>query len=365
MKKVVQILYSGLGGTGSVFFSMIDSNAGKKYEHHAIFYGIEPLCNEYEEKCKQMDVSFYYFLKKRGLDLSTQNKIRKLINQIKPDAIINHSAQTIFACYAHRFQNASCKFITVEHQANHLKTDRMWTLSKLSLKFSDQVVYLTNNYRIEVEEKLKKALDNSIHTIIPNGISLKNFKPQKRNENKNEISLGMISRLTPNKDHPTLLRAIKLLKGKPYFDRLKLHIAGSGITQKPLESTAEELEIDKQVVFTGFLNEEQIVSFLQNLDIYIHATYGETMSTAIMQAQATGLPIIASNVKGVNNVINHLQNGLLVELENAEVLAEKIDLLVNDKPMRQKFSEASLKFAKENLSSEIMAEKYFKLIESQ
>ena len=364
MKKIVQILYSGLGGTGSVFFSMIESDAAEKFAHHAIFYGIEPLCNEYELKCKQLGISYNYFFKKKGLDLSTQNDIRKLIDKIQPDAIINHSAQTIFACYAHRFRHSKCKFISVEHHANHLKTSRMWTLSKLSLKLSDQVVYLTENYKSEVEKKLNRTLDNKIHSIIPNGISLKKFKPNKNNKKESAISLGMISRLTSDKDHPTLLHAVKLLKDKSYFNRLKLYVAGSGITQPSLEQLAKELKIENQVVFTGFLNENQIVSFLQSLEIYIHATYGETMSTAIMQAQATELPIIASNVKGVNNVINDMSNGLLVDLKNEKILAEKIDLLINDKMLQQKFANASLKFAQEKLSSEIMAGKYFKIIDS-
>lgn len=362
MKKVVQILYSGLAGTGAVFFSMVNSIAGKSIEHHAIFYGVEPLRNEYKIKCKQLGISFYYFHKKAGLDFSTQNSIRKLIGNIKPNAIISHSMQTIFACYGHRFRNSNCKLIVVEHHANQLKTQRLWTLSKLNLRLSDHIVYLTENYKNEIETKLGSTFKKANYSIIPNGISLNVFKPDLNKQNKNEISLGILSRLTPDKDHPTLLKALKLLEKKNYFPKLKLYIAGGGATQSELENQTSKLGLEKQVVFTGFLDENQIVSFLQSLDIYVHPTFGETMSTAIMQAQATGLPIISNDVKGINNVITDNQNGLLVPLENEKYLAQKIDQLILDKSLQKKLSNASLKYAQENLSSEVMADKYFKLV---
>ncbi|MBK8495622.1 MAG: glycosyltransferase family 4 protein [Chitinophagaceae bacterium] len=58
------------------------------------------------------------------------------------------------------------------------------------------------------------------------------------------------------------------------------------------------------------------MAFLQSLDIYVHASLGETMSTAIMQAMACKLPIVASDVNGINNMIIHGKTGILVPTHN-------------------------------------------------
>ncbi len=364
MKKIVQILYSGLAGTGAVFFSMVDSDLGRAFEHHAIFYGVEPLREEYQKNCEKLGVKHYYFHKKPGLDFSTQNKIRKQIGAINPDGIINHSMLTVFACFGHRFRNPHCKLIAVEHHSNQLKRRKLWTLSKLNLKLSDHTVYLTPNYKKEIEEKFGLKLNERSTSIIPNGIDLNVFKPDESQNKTEEISLGILSRLTVDKDHPSLLKAMKLLKDKAYFNRLKLYIAGGGATQEPLEKMTKEFGLEKHVIFTGFLEEQQIVTFLQSLDFYVHPTFGETMSTAIMQAQATGLPIISNDVQGINNVITHNENGLLVKLKDEKELAATIDQLITDEGLRTILSQASLKYAKANLSSEVMAEKYFSLFQA-
>jgi glycosyltransferase involved in cell wall biosynthesis len=119
----------------------------------------------------------------------------------------------------------------------------------------------------------------------------------------------------------------------------------------------------KNVHFLGVLNEIQLVEFYSSLGIYVHTSYGETMSTSIMQAQASGLPIIASDVKGINNVIRTDVNGFLVELNNVEKLTEKIEILIESAELRMNFSRASRLYAEKHLSNEIMFEMYQKAFE--
>lgn len=365
MTKILQIQYSGLGGTGSVFFSLVEASLQQKkhqYQHHAIFYGIEPLVQSYAEKCEALNVNFEYFKKEKGVDFANQKAIRKAIKTIQPDVIILHSSQTIFACKWHCFFNSNCQLIVVEHQANHLKTQKQWFLSKLALKWANSVVYLTQNYRAEVEKKFPNLFHKSNSKVIPNGIDLSVFyPPEKRNDAHcltKPIILGMASRITPNKDHETLIEAIDLLRNKPYFNFLKLQIAGDGTTLEKLQKKVSSLKLEKAVFFTGMLSEKELAKFLRSLDIYVHASYGETMSTAIMQAQATALPIIGSNVKGINNVIENEENGFLYELENAQSLADKIDELMMNPEKQTRFSEASLTFATNNLSFQKMWASY-------
>jgi glycosyltransferase involved in cell wall biosynthesis len=84
-------------------------------------------------------------------------------------------------------------------------------------------------------------------------------------------------------------------------------LAGDGDQAHRLHSIVRDLDIIENVEFTGYLGEIQLIEWFTKLDIYVHATEGETLSTSILQAMASGLPIIASDVPGVNNLLNEIE----------------------------------------------------------
>lgn len=87
------------------------------------------------------------------------------------------------------------------------------------------------------------------------------------------------------------------------------------------------------------LDEVELVRFLNELDIYVHASYGETMSTAILQAMACKLPIIASDVLGINNMLTDKETALLVPLEDVQSMFRAIMNLINDPYLKTQISE--------------------------
>ena len=124
---------------------------------------------------------------------------------------------------------------------------------------------------------------------------------------------------------------------------------------------AKESGILGDVEFTGSIDINELPSFLQNLDIYVHASLGETMSTAIMQAMACGLPLIASDVKGINNMIENNKTGILVPSSNAPALAEAISTLGNNPALAARLANDALQYAKTNFSNATMFKRYKKL----
>jgi len=175
----------------------------------------------------------------------------------------------------------------------------------------------------------------------------------------------MQSRLSETKDHTTLIAAFALLLKMQAFEKpVKLYLAGDGNCRAALESQAQSLQLTENIVFTGMLEETELPGFITSLDIYVHATLGETMSTAIMQVMACRLPIIASDVLGVNNMIKHNQNGLLVPAKNAEVLSQAMtELLVNSKKANELANNA-FTFATENYSNQKMLHSYNEIFNS-
>ena len=112
------------------------------------------------------------------------------------------------------------------------------------------------------------------------------------------------------------------------------------------------------------LNETELIQFLNSLDVYIHASFGETMSTAIMQAMACGLPIIASDVPGINNMIEAEKNGILVPIKNEVVLSEKMQTLISNYTKKDALSNQALEYAQIHFSKERMFQEYAQLFQS-
>ena len=109
------------------------------------------------------------------------------------------------------------------------------------------------------------------------------------------------------------------------------------------------------------LNENDLIDFMHSLDIYVHASFGETMSNSIMQAMACGLPVIASDVWGINNMISDSENGILFRSKDEIHLYECMCKLIYDKEFRKKLADNARLYAEREFSSEMLFNKYSQL----
>jgi glycosyltransferase involved in cell wall biosynthesis len=255
------------------------------------------------------------------------------------------------------------KIVVRETQANHLKTRLEWMWLTLTMLFADRVIFLTDNFREEVRKTLGSVYSPKKISIINNGIDLNFFKPLEKLSTKT-IVLGMQSRIVPIKDHATLLQAVAVLQLQHPEITIQLKIAGDGDSIKELQLLAKQLQIEKKVLFTGMLNEINLVNFMRSLDIYIHASYGETMSTSIMQAMACKLPIIGSDVPGISNMIENNKTGILVPVKNQVALAKAITDIIHNPIRAAAMKEAAFDFAVLNYSNKTMFAKYLTVFEN-
>lgn len=359
--KILHVLYSGLGGHGSVFFSMVTADGSHEFEYEALFNGIEDLRAEYKTKCKNLGIEWSFIKKKTGIDLTYYKNLLRIIKNSNAEIIFLHnSAYIIPAKLAAFFSKLKKKIIIRETQANNLKGKRDWLWLSMAFLLASKIVFLSEEYRNEVQKKLHWLYSKNKVVVIPNGIDLAIFYPV-INMNKLQITIGMQGRLTENKDHTTFLHAFALLKNQGY-NNIKLKIAGDGTRKSELILLAKKLNIENEVEFTGILEENNLVQFLHNLTIYIHASHGETMSTAIMQAMACGLPIIASDVPGINNMIINNKTGILVPVKDIKSMVDGILKYINNKNFRETMAINGFGYAKENFPAGKMLESYKKLI---
>ncbi len=362
--KILHILYSGLGGHANVFFSMVKADKDKEFEQEALFNGVEELREEYKELCRKNSIAFSFVKKKSGLDIKFYKELIRHIKKADPQIIFLHASSNIIpAKVAAVFSMGKKKIIVRETQANALKTKKEWSWLRTAMLTADKIIFLSELYNEEVKVRFGRNYKAQKISIIPNGIDLETYSPVEKKSTE-EIVLGMLSRVIIIKDHISLLQAIALLKQQQPGLQLKLRIAGDGENRQTLEDLASELNIDDHVEFTGTLNQKELLTFIQSLDIYIHASLGETMSTAIMQAMACKKTIIASDVAGINNMIVQNVSGLLVPVKDPGSLAAAIQQLIDNKELAIKLANNAYQFSLDNYSNTVMFNRYKKIFNS-
>lgn len=330
--KLLQILYPGLGGHSSVAFSLIEGDENKVVKHHLLGYGIENPSQTFISKANELKVEFNSVLKPKGFEVKSLIEVYRHIKRIKPDSIISHSTAVIFVVFIYSLFH-KINWTMVEHQSNHAKSKKDWVYTFFILLLSPQIVYLTESYKKEILAKFKGWVNLKKMNIIPNGINLKKYYPASERLDNEILTFSMISRLNSLRDHKTLIYAMgEVSKTIP----CKLYIAGDGETKDELINLVNELKLEEIVEFTGLLNEYEIVSLLHKTDIYIHSSLAETQSTSLLQVMACKIPIIASDIPGISNLICDGENGILFEVKNVQSLKNQIDFLYQDSILKVK-----------------------------
>lgn len=359
MKKIVQILYSGLGGHGSVAFSIIEADQKTEFDHKLIFFGVEELNKTYEERCRRDNIDYSVVVKSRGKTLAEWKKVYQQLKKWKPDIIILHSTTLIFPLALYR-KIYRCKLLFVEHTPNELKQANEKISSVFGMFFADQVALLTELYKQDLRKKLGKAFLKSKVVVIPNGIDTDKFSPAKKQVKDAVRRIGMIGRFRETKDQRGLIEAFREIVNSSKILTIELHLAGDGTTLASLKDLVRSYNLEQSILFYGNINEDEVVCFLQNMDIYVHATKGETMSTSIMQAMSTGLPVIATNVSGVSNMIDNGVTGVLYDPDDKRDLVNKMQMVLNDGQLSEQLGYQARLYATKEYSLASMFNKYKK-----
>jgi len=312
--RLLHVLYSGKGGLGTYFLELVQSDRNARFAHRAVFYGVETLDPEYERFVRERDIPFTAIRKHRGPDLVATVRLVRAMSR-PTDAIVLHSGAGAGAIGALlRSYTSSCPVIQVEHTTSEVKTlrDRFWT--SLLRRSSDRTVTFSPDHQDGFASGSTRCV------VIPKRPDISFFLPRQRDQ-ANDIRIGMQGRLSVHKDHSTLLRAFASAASRSERP-LSLHIAGGGKERKCLEQLARDLGISSSVTFYGMLDRTDLRAMLQSLDIYVHATHGETMCFAIMEAQACGLPVVGSDVRGVRDAIEDGVTGFVFPHRDSQALAE-------------------------------------------
>lgn len=199
---------------------------------------------------------------------------------------------------------------------------------------------------------------------VPNGIRIERFPPasdERRAALRRDLGLaadariiGSVGRLNPVKDQATLLRAFARLRGD--FADVALVLVGDGALRGSLESQVAALGIADAVRFLG--DRGDVRELLQGFDIFALSSLSEGYSMALLEACASGLPIVATDVGGNREIVVDGRNGLLVPPARDDALADGFAMLLRDPAGAAAMGSAGREWALREASVETMARHY-------
>lgn len=174
-------------------------------------------------------------------------------------------------------------------------------------------------------------------------------------------AIGYLGRLKKYKSIEHLLKAAKVVLEK--IPELKVYIVGDGDNKQNLEKLSKELGIEKSVIFTGFVSEEQKIEYLQKMHFVINTSSKEGWGLTVIEANACGRSVIAANVQGLRDSVIDGKTGLLYEYGNINELADKILYLFNNQAFLLKLENNALEWAN-SFNWDEAAEKTLKILEA-
>jgi len=221
-------------------------------------------------------------------------------------------------------------------------------ISRLVLKNADAVIALTE----DMKKQMLKMHSREIF-IIPNGVEIETFSAITREEARRTLGIDThekillyVGRLYPVKGVRYLVKAMDIIRNY-YKDNVKLIIVGDGEQRNYLLQLTRKLNLENYIIFVGKVPHRKIPIYLKAADVFVLPSLREGFGMVILEAMAAGLPVVATRVGVVPEIIKDYENGFVVEPMSSHQIAEKMLLLLKDEKLREKMSKNNIEKAKE------------------
>jgi glycosyltransferase involved in cell wall biosynthesis len=283
-----------------------------------------------EAKAKNLDVFVYPIAIRSEAGLISFLRLISVLRSVNPDILAFNTPKPIFiGNLASRFARVGARIIfrRVSFPLRNRHISRIkytWDI--------DSVIAISGSIRTQL---IECGIPAPLVKTIYEGIDLSLYPKQAeldRPSPTEPVRVGTVSSLSPEKGLSYLIEAASLI---PHVkDRVRFDIVGDGSCRMELEELVRKKELEDCIQFLGF--RADIQTLMKDFDLFVLPSLSEGLSSAIMEAMASSLPVIASNVGGIPELVQNGDNGLLVRPADPESLARAVmQLAENPETLRQ------------------------------
>jgi glycosyltransferase involved in cell wall biosynthesis len=313
-------------------------------------YGVKPLL--IEELKRQPGFS---------ADRKAYKKLKELIQEYKPDIVHTHASK---AGALGRRAAKSCNVPIIIHTFHghvfhsyfgRAKTYLYKSIERRLAKNSTGIIAISDLQRNELSKEHRICETQKIK-VIPLGFDLEKFstdlerkRAKTRAEygiNANDIAIAIVGRLAPVKDHFSFLQIMdKVLTQST--KSIQVFIVGDGSERKEIEARVQILNerFDNRIKMTSWITD--IATFNAGMDIICLTSKNEGTPVSLIEAQASGVPVITTDVGGVRDVVDEGSTGFIIPIGSIDLYAEKLLELVGDEKKRLKMSQNGWPFVRD------------------
>lgn len=317
--------------------------------------------NEYEFLSKNIDIELCNSRVSPSLSKSHFVDIehfKQLVTDFNPDIIHSHLFEAEMLSRWHVFKGI--RYITHCHDnmkqfmAFNFKTlinkelftnyfEKKLLLKKYNL-CNNIFIAISKNTEVYFKKNIPENLSNNV-LILNNAIDLSRFVNKEEKYNllkKQTIKLVTIGSLTQLKNQLFLLDVMKVLN-KNGYGNFNLTIIGDGPMRASIENKISENRLQDKVKLVGLT--DKVEDFLKNSDLYVYSCIKEGFGLTLIEAMASGLPIVCLDGGGNRDIIEDGKNGFMIYEQNAELFAEKIIEITGDEQLYTTMSEFAVQYA--------------------
>lgn len=312
--------------------NVVASKKGSVFEDHAIKNGL----------------TNYSFGFKNSIDVKSAIGIKSLVNKIKPDVIHAHTSKghgiIAIACAL----GLKCTIVLSRRVDFELKKSGFsnW---KYNLPQIKKILCVSDEIKSMVQKSIKNP--GRAETVY-SGVNLDRFKNIKhQNYLKNRFKLpagcfliGNTSAIADHKDYFTFVDTAKTVIDSGNH-QVRFFIIGDGPMKDEIRTYVQKAELENHILFTGFI--DYIPEILHELNIFLMTSKTEGLGTSVLDAFASGLPVISTNGGGLKETVFHNETGLSANVGDSETLAGHVVHLMRDDAKRNELTQSALQFVQQ------------------
>ncbi len=322
----------------------------------------------FSERIRRPDSGYHLLPKRDCVDWLLIGRLARLCRRTHVDLIHSHNWGTfLYSVLAARL--ARVPIVHGEHgknlsELNEVNRPKVWAKRILG-RGVDGLITVSQAI---AEEWAGYGIPTSKIQWIPNGVDLERFQPRQNAAElrhsfglpEQALLIGSVGRFDPIKNYEVLLEALSRLA--PRFPATSLAFLGDGPQEPALRSVAKSLGVAERVHWLGRRPDPQ--NFLPALDIFVLPSLGEGMSNVVLEAMASGLPVVCADLPGHREVFTPDVEGIVVSPCDGERLAEALALLISDRERRLALGAAAHRRAVARFNLQRMISDYERLYAS-
>jgi sugar transferase (PEP-CTERM/EpsH1 system associated) len=357
----------GKGGLENGLVNLIENLDPARFEH--IVYAIRKL-GPNADRLAQSGIQVVCQNRQPGDSRFQVPALVRAIRRFQPDIVHSRNWGTVEAVMAGRW--TGCKVMHGEHGVDAgfavSEPKRRVMIRRVAYHLAHQV--LSVSYQLRDMHAARTGFDPARITVIHNGVDRHRFYPDAlvrariREEfgiAADEVCVGCVGNFFPVKDPMTALRGMERLSAG--HAKWKLLLMGDGPERPKLEAfVATHEEWRGRVHFLGTCH--RVPELLQALDVYVLPSIAEGISNSLLEAMASGIPVVATATGGNPEVAVDGESGLLFPVGDAGRLADHLGRLLADSELRAELAENALRRVREHFSLESMVGNYARMYES-